>query len=55
MIVHREDKPPEEFDVELPKKSGKGVGLCLTGFKSGKGAYISDMVRRIFISVPHYP
>lgn len=45
MIVFRDDKPPEEFDIELPKKSGKGVGLCLTGYKSGKGAYVSDMVR----------
>ncbi|XP_046620524.1 uncharacterized protein LOC124305311 isoform X2 [Neodiprion virginianus] len=44
MVVLREEKPPDEFDVELPKKSGKGVGLCLTGFKSGKGAFVSDML-----------
>ncbi|XP_046745237.1 uncharacterized protein LOC124410699 isoform X2 [Diprion similis] len=44
MIVLREEKAPDEFDVELPKKSGKGVGLCLTGFKSGKGAFVSDML-----------
>ncbi|XP_043504297.1 uncharacterized protein LOC122525516 [Polistes fuscatus] len=45
MVVHRSDKPPEELEVELQKKSGKGAGLCLTGFKSGKGAYVSDLVR----------
>ncbi|XP_014610897.1 PREDICTED: uncharacterized protein LOC106790479 isoform X3 [Polistes canadensis] len=44
MVVHRSDKPPEELEVELQKKSGKGAGLCLTGFKSGKGAYVSDLL-----------
>ncbi|KAK2587530.1 hypothetical protein KPH14_003668 [Odynerus spinipes] len=44
MVVHRSDKPPEEVEVELQKKSGKGAGLCLTGFKSGKGAYVSDLL-----------
>lgn len=44
MTVHRQEKPEEEIDVELQKKSGKGAGLCLTGYKSGKGAYVSDLV-----------
>ncbi|XP_024938329.1 uncharacterized protein LOC107265201 [Cephus cinctus] len=43
MIVLREDKALEEIDVEIQKKSGKGAGLCITGFKSGIGAYVSDM------------
>ncbi|XP_076762944.1 multiple PDZ domain protein [Xylocopa sonorina] len=44
MLVHRHEKAEEEIDVELQKKSGKGVGLCLTGYKSGKGAYVSDLL-----------
>lgn len=50
MVVHRQEKGEEEIEVELQKKSGKGAGLCLTGYKSGKGAYVSDLVRsrRIF-------
>ncbi|XP_029038727.2 uncharacterized protein LOC114874016 [Osmia bicornis bicornis] len=44
MIVHRQEKPEEEIEVELQKKSGKGAGLCLTGYKSGKGAYVSDLL-----------
>ena len=39
------EKGEEEIEVELQKKSGKGAGLCLTGYKSGKGAYVSDLVR----------
>ena len=45
MIVYRDEKAVEEFDVELVKKSGKGSGLCLIGYKSGKGAYVSEVVR----------
>ncbi|KAG7205615.1 hypothetical protein KM043_007578 [Ampulex compressa] len=44
MMVYRDEKPTEELDVELQKKAGKGAGLCLTGFKSGKGAYVSDLL-----------
>ncbi|XP_051165179.1 inactivation-no-after-potential D protein isoform X1 [Leptopilina boulardi] len=44
MIVHRDPKAVEEFDVDLQKKSGKGSGLCLIGYKSGKGAYVSEVV-----------
>lgn len=47
MVVHRSGKT-EDIEVELNKKAGKGAGLCLTGYKSGKGAYVSDMVR-IFV------
>ncbi|KAF3425638.1 hypothetical protein E2986_13104 [Frieseomelitta varia] len=45
MLVHRppSDKGEEIIEVELQKKSGKGAGLCLTGYKSGKGAYVSDL------------
>ncbi|XP_066584888.1 multiple PDZ domain protein-like [Prorops nasuta] len=43
MVVHRKENPIEETEVELQKKSGKGAGLCCTGFKSGKGVYVSDM------------
>jgi hypothetical protein len=50
MIVHRDEKAVEEVEVELTKKSGKGSGLCLIGYKSGKGAYVSEVVRyrRVF-------
>ncbi|XP_011504694.1 PREDICTED: uncharacterized protein LOC105367624 [Ceratosolen solmsi marchali] len=44
MIVHRDEKAVEEFEIELTKKSGKGSGLCLIGYKSGKGAYVSEVV-----------
>lgn len=44
MVVHRQEKGEEEIEVELQKKSGKGAGLCLTGYKSGKGAYVSDLL-----------
>ncbi|XP_076682562.1 uncharacterized protein LOC143376298 isoform X3 [Andrena cerasifolii] len=44
MVVHRAEKSEEEIEVELQKKSGKGAGLCLTGYKSGKGAYVSDLL-----------
>lgn len=48
MIVHRDEKAVEEFEVELTKKSGKGSGLVLMGYKSGKGAYVSEVVSREF-------
>lgn len=48
MLVHRSGKT-EDIEVELNKKAGKGAGLCLTGYKSGKGAYVSDMVRVIML------
>lgn len=45
MIVHRDERAFEEVEVELTKKAGKGSGLCLMGYKSGKGAYVSEVVR----------
>ncbi|XP_058790086.1 uncharacterized protein LOC131663616 isoform X2 [Phymastichus coffea] len=44
MTVHRGPLAFEEFEVELTKKAGKGSGLCLIGYKSGKGAYVSEVV-----------
>ncbi|KOC61317.1 Inactivation-no-after-potential D protein, partial [Habropoda laboriosa] len=44
MLVFRQEKGEEEIEVEIQKKSGKGAGLCLTGYKSGKGAYVSDLL-----------
>ena len=57
MLVHRppSDKGEEMIEVELQKKSGKGAGLCLTGYKSGKGAYVSDLVRSlVFLTIINY-
>lgn len=34
------------IEVDLMKKLGKGLGLSVKGRKSGKGAYISDIVSR---------
>ena len=35
----------EDFEVDLPKKSGKGLGLSVVGRRDGCGVFISDMVR----------
>ncbi|KAJ1523896.1 hypothetical protein ONE63_010449 [Megalurothrips usitatus] len=51
MIVYRDDAVEKEEDifslleVELTKKSGKGLGLSLVARKDGKGVYISDLVQ----------
>lgn len=34
----------DSFDVELTKKTGKGLGLSIVGRKSGSGIFISDIV-----------
>lgn len=34
----------DNFDVELMKKPGKGLGLSIVGKKSGSGIFISDIV-----------
>uniref|UniRef100_A0A0C9PHL6 InaD_0 protein n=1 Tax=Fopius arisanus TaxID=64838 RepID=A0A0C9PHL6_9HYME len=34
----------DEVEVELQRKPTKGIGLGLMGFKSGKGAYISELM-----------
>ncbi|KAE8746965.1 hypothetical protein FOCC_FOCC006385 [Frankliniella occidentalis] len=50
MIVYRDEAVEKEEDiyesieVELTKKSGKGLGLSLVVRKDGKGVYISDLV-----------
>lgn len=44
MIVLREEKKLEEIEVELQQKPGRGIGLCIIGFSSGKGAYVSELV-----------
>lgn len=36
----------ENFDVELTKKTGKGLGLSIVGKKSGSGVFISDIVSK---------
>lgn len=45
MVIYRDEKYIEEFEVELQKKAGKPLGLYLKGYKDGKGAYISELVR----------
>ena len=34
----------KDFDVELLKKSGKGLGLSVVGRRAGAGVFVSDMV-----------
>lgn len=53
MIVYRDEAVEKDEDiyepleVELTKKSGKGLGLSLVVRKDGKGVYISDLVSGI--------
>lgn len=42
--VLRHEKPAEEYEVEIQKKSGRGAGICFAAFRSGKGAYVSELV-----------
>ncbi|XP_014298362.1 inactivation-no-after-potential D protein [Microplitis demolitor] len=44
MVIYRDEKYIEEFEVELQKKAGKPLGLYLKGYKDGKGAYISEIL-----------
>jgi multiple PDZ domain protein len=50
MIVYRDEAVAKEDDmydsieVELVKKSGKGLGLSIVGRKNGAGVFISDVV-----------
>ncbi|CAG7833479.1 unnamed protein product, partial [Allacma fusca] len=50
MVVFRDDAVAKEddlydiTDVELVKKSGKGLGLSIVGRKNGPGVFISDVV-----------
>ncbi|XP_020285620.1 uncharacterized protein LOC109855592 isoform X2 [Pseudomyrmex gracilis] len=43
MSVLRHEKPAEEYEVEIQKKSGRGAGICFAAFRSGKGAYVSEL------------
>ena len=44
-IHEREDPEFKEEEIEVNKKGGKGLGLSIVGFTSGKGAYIHQIVR----------
>lgn len=44
MTVLRHEKPTEEYEVEIQKKSGRGAGICFAAFRSGKGAYVTELV-----------
>lgn len=50
MVVFRDDGAAKEddmyeiLDVELVKKSGKGLGLSIVSRKNGSGVFISDVV-----------
>ncbi|XP_024873680.1 uncharacterized protein LOC112455763 isoform X2 [Temnothorax curvispinosus] len=43
MTVLRHEKPTEEYEVEIQKKSGKGAGLCFAAFWSNKGVYVKEL------------
>ncbi|XP_072746135.1 multiple PDZ domain protein isoform X2 [Anoplolepis gracilipes] len=44
MTVLRHEKPTEEYEVEIQKKSGRGAGICFAAFRSGKGAYVTELM-----------
>jgi len=43
-IHEREDPEFKEEEIEVNKKGGKGLGLSIVGFTSGKGAYIHQVM-----------
>lgn len=47
MTVLRHEKPAEEYEVEIQKKSGKGAGLCFAAFWNNKGVYVKELVSPI--------
>ena len=54
MTVFRDESCTKEddimldlIDVELMKKSGRGLGLSIVGRRNGPGVYISDVVNTI--------
>lgn len=51
MTVLRHEKPTEEYEVEIQKKSGRGAGVCFAAFRSGKGAYVSELVNDLVFPV----
>lgn len=48
MVVYRdevvEDDMYDLLEIELTKKSGKGLGLSIVSRKNGSGVFISDVV-----------
>ncbi|BES91019.1 PDZ domain (Also known as DHR or GLGF) [Nesidiocoris tenuis] len=46
MVVYRHSDKPEldVMELDLPKKSGKGLGLSIVARKDGPGVYIADIV-----------
>jgi hypothetical protein len=44
MTVLRHEKSAEEYEVEIQKKTGRGAGICFAAFRSGKGAYVTELV-----------
>lgn len=50
MLVYREEGQSHEedafetLDVDLQKKSGRGLGLTIVGRKNGPGVFISEVV-----------
>ncbi|XP_070514878.1 multiple PDZ domain protein isoform X2 [Cardiocondyla obscurior] len=43
MTVLRHEKPTEEYEVEIQKKSGKGAGLCFAAFWNNQGVYVKEL------------
>ncbi|CAG2122893.1 unnamed protein product, partial [Medioppia subpectinata] len=41
----QEEDASDIIDIELHKKSGKGLGLSIVGKKSGSGVFISEVVK----------
>jgi len=44
MRVLRHEKSAEEYEIEIQKKTGRGAGICFAAFRSGKGAYVTELV-----------
>lgn len=54
MLVYREEGQSHEedafetLDVDLQKKSGRGLGLTIVGRKNGPGVFISEVVSMFY-------
>jgi len=53
MVIYRDEVVVEDemynvLEIELTKKSGKGLGLSIVSRKNGSGVFISDVVPGIF-------
>ncbi|KAA0712136.1 Multiple PDZ domain protein [Triplophysa tibetana] len=42
---YRDEENLEVFQVELQKRTGRGLGLSIVGKRNGKGVFISDVVK----------